>query len=135
MTVLIVDDSLMIRKKMQLMIEKIGYSVIMASDGIEAIQAYKDKRPDAVTMDLAMPLMNGLDALKYIMKIDPYAKVIMSTANNFSDLVLQCMKEGASGYILKPIRIGILRDAINKAINDVEIASKKHEDLLLENIE
>ena len=135
MTVLVVDDSLMIRKKMKSMIEEIGHSVIIATDGIEAIKVYKEKRPDVVTMDLAMPLMSGLEALIYIMKIDPYAKVIISTANNFSDLVLKCMKEGASGYIVKPIKIEVLRDVINKAINDVEIESKKNEDFLLNNIE
>ena len=125
MTVLIVDDSLMVRKKMKVMVEELGYRAIMATDGKEAIEIYNKEMPDIVTMDLCMPSMGGFDALKSIIAMDSYAKVIMSTANNSRDLVLASIKEGASGYIVKPIQIEILEDCINKAVHDIEIESKK----------
>ena len=118
MTILVVDDSIMVRKTMQKNIEKIGHNVILARNGQEAIDVYQEKKPDIVTMDLAMPVMSGMDALKHLIAIDPYAKVIMSTANNFSDLVLLAMKVGALGYLLKPVTIDALEKAINKVIDD-----------------
>lgn len=117
MKILVVDDSLLIRRSMKSTMEELGHSVILAANGEEAIEKYKEEKPNLVTMDLTMPVMNGLDALKHLIKIDPNAKVIISTANSINDSLLSSMKEGASGYILKPITIEMLKEAIDKAIN------------------
>lgn len=121
MKVLVVDDSPMVRKKMQEILEEIGHSVILASNGKEAIKMYQEQHPDIITMDLAMPVMSGMDALKRLIEIEPSVKVIVSTSDGCSDSALLAMKEGASGYIIKPIQIETLKSAIDNAYEDIKI--------------
>ena len=118
MTILVVDDSLLIRLSMKSIIEELGHSVILASNGKQSIDMYKENKVDIVTMDLSMPEMSGCDAIKHLIEIDSNAKIIISTANSFSDSILTAIKEGALCYILKPVTIDILKDAIDKATND-----------------
>lgn len=121
MKVLVVDDSPMVRKKMQEILEEIGHSVILASNGKEAIKMYQEQHPDIITMDLAMPVMSGMDALKRLIEIEPSVKVIVSTSDGCTDSALLAMKEGASGYIIKPIQIETLKSAIDNAYEDIKI--------------
>lgn len=114
--VLIVDDSLAIRIKMKNFLEKLGHTVIgEAKDGNEAIQSYKELLPDLVTMDISMPGINGVEALKEIIKqTDANANIIMITANGQDGIVKDALLSGAKGYILKPISEEKLKDSIGK---------------------
>lgn len=100
---LIVDDALFMRNTLKMMLEKEGYDVVgQAENGLDAIAKYKTLKPDVVTMDIHMPEMGGLDALKEIMAIDPKAKVVMITAAGDQGRVMEAMKLGATNFIVKP---------------------------------
>lgn len=86
-----------------------------ASNGFEAIEQFKKTFPDIVLLDMAMPKMDGLDVLKQMMSIRPAARVIMITASDDQNTIRDCIKEGASAYILKPFNF---QDVLNK-INEV----------------
>jgi len=102
--VLIVDDSMIIRKKVAKLFEKFGHEVLGdAQNGQEAIEQYNSKKPDLVTMDITMPDMDGITAVKEIMKDHKDAKIIMVTSHGQEDMVIKSIQAGAVGYMLKPI--------------------------------
>ena len=114
--VLVVDDSVIIRKSLSQQLDELGYEVIgEASNGSEAVKLYKKLKPDFVTMDITMPIMNGIEALNEIKREDKDAKVIMVTSHGEEKLVMEAIKRGAAGYILKPIIHGKISKAVNKA--------------------
>lgn len=101
--VLIVDDAMFIRNSLRIILEKHGYEVVaQASDGEEAIQQYKLNKPDFVTMDVTMPKMDGLEALKQIRSFDPKATVVMVTAMGKEEIVREAIMCGAKSFIVKP---------------------------------
>lgn len=116
LNVLIVDDSLAIRIKMKNYLKKLGHCIIgEAKDGKEAIELYQKLNPDLITMDISMPGMNGVDALKEIMKTsNSTANIVMITANGQDGIVKDALILGAKGYILKPISEEKLQDSIGK---------------------
>lgn len=114
--VLIVDDSLIIRKKITKIIQKLGHEVAFdAKNGKEAIEAYKTKKPDLVTMDITMPDMDGITAVTHIIEEDPDAKIIMVTSMGQEEMVIKSIQAGAIGYILKPITNEKLATSIGEA--------------------
>jgi len=101
---MIVDDSSIIRKVFSKSIEELGFKVIgTAKDGREAINLYTQLKPDLVTMDVTMPIMNGIESLKAIRAKYKDAKIIMVTSHGEEHLVMEAITSGAKGYILKPI--------------------------------
>ncbi len=113
--ILIVDDSLIIRKKITKLIEKLGHEVLYAAkNGQEAIDAYASKSPDLVTMDITMPDMDGITAVKNIIQNDASAKIIMVTSHGQEDMVIKSIQAGAVGYMLKPITEDKLATAIGE---------------------
>ena len=104
-TVVIVDDSRMIRKMLRGILEEEGYAVIAeAQNGVEAVAAYKQHKPDIITLDITMPQMDGVEALKEIIDYDKNANVIMITAAGQQQKVIQALKIGASKFVMKPFR-------------------------------
>ncbi len=102
-TVLIVDDADFMRMMLRDIVEDMGLEVAAeASDGSEATEKYRQKKTDLVLLDITMPVMNGLDALKKIIEYDPQANVVMITALGQKDQVLACIKAGARDFIIKP---------------------------------
>lgn len=102
--VLIVDDSALIRKVLRNIFESNGYKVAgEACNGIEALEMFMAYRPAMVTLDITMPKMDGVDALKQIKKVDANAKVVMITAAGQESKVITALKEGAMEFITKPI--------------------------------
>jgi two-component system chemotaxis response regulator CheY len=101
---------------LKFIIEGAGHKVIgMACDGIEAVQKYKDLKPDIVTLDITMKVeTGGLEALKEIMAYDPKAKVIMISAMSTENLNLEASRLGASGCIKKPFNIDEITAQIKK---------------------
>ena len=101
--VLIVDDSLFIRAMIRGILVRNGYEVIVeACDGDDAISKYKEFQPDIVTMDITMPVMGGLEALKEIVKKDASAKVVMISAMGQESYVREAIVAGAKHFIVKP---------------------------------
>ncbi len=102
-TVLITDDTAFMRMTLRNVIEKNGYEVVgEAADGEQAVELYKELRPDMVTMDITMPKMDGITAIKEIMKIDPDAKMIVCSAMGQNPLVIEALSAGAKDFLVKP---------------------------------
>lgn len=102
--IMIVDDSQMVRKALRFFLEAANHEIVCdAKDGIEAVEGYEKFKPDIVTMDIDMPRMDGLVAIKKIIHLDPKAKIIMMSALNKKELVMEAISSGAKKFLLKPV--------------------------------
>lgn len=116
--ILIVDDASFMRGSLKYIAETAGHEVVgMAKDGREALELYFRLKPDLVTLDVLMKGMEGLSALKAIMKKDPGGKVIMVTALGQEEKQQEARKLGASGYIRKPFKLEEIVDEIEKVLS------------------
>jgi len=115
--ILIVDDTLFMRTLLKNILFSGGHTIVgEAGDGDEAIEKYKELKPDLVTMDVVMPKMNGIEALKAIKGIDPGARVVMCTAVGQEQMVKLAIKSGARGYIVKPFQAPKVLEEINNVL-------------------
>ena len=102
--VMLVDDATFMRLKLKAILTEFGHEVIgEASTGRIAIDQYRSLKPEVVLMDITMPDMNGLDALREIKKIDPQATIVMVSAMGSQEFVLDAIRAGARGYLLKTV--------------------------------
>lgn len=102
-TVLMVDDSAVSRKVLRNILEKGGYEVIgEAVNGEEGYLKYKELKPDIVTMDITMPVMDGIESLSLIKRENEDTKVVMITASGQREKMVEALKRGAEEFILKP---------------------------------
>jgi two-component system chemotaxis response regulator CheY len=100
---LIVDDALFMRKMIRGVAAEAGWEVAgEAADGAEAVSLYQQLHPDLVTMDLVMPVMGGLEALRQIRAFDPDAKVVVVTALDQKQALMESIRDGAIDFIVKP---------------------------------
>lgn len=114
-TVLVVDDAAFMRVTIKNMLEKNGFSVIgEAENGKVAVNKYHELKPDIVTMDITMPEMDGLEALKTIMQINPAARIVMMTAMGQQGMVKEAVMAGAKGFIVKPFKEETVVSALAK---------------------
>ena len=114
--VLITDDSRFMRDNLRSILQAAGHEIVgEAPNGKEAVSMYDRLHPDLVTMDITMPIMNGLDALKEIIAHDSRASVIMVTAIGKPEKVLEALNAGAKSYITKPFE----KDKVLEAINEL----------------
>ena len=115
--ILIVDDAAFMRMMIRDILTKNGFEVVgEAADGAQAIEKFKETRPDLVTMDITMPEMDGITALKEIKIIDPTAKVIMCSAMGQQAMVIDAIQAGAKDFIVKPFQSDRVVEAINKTL-------------------
>jgi len=115
-TVLIVDDSAVMRLMLKNILTGHGYNVIgEAADGKAGVKKYEELRPNYVTMDVTMNVMNGIEALSRIMGFDPDAKVVMVSSMGQEVYVRDAIMLGAIGYILKPFDEMQIINALKKA--------------------
>ncbi|MFC4768796.1 response regulator [Effusibacillus consociatus] len=115
--ILIVDDAAFMRMMIKEILTKNGYEVVgEAQDGREAVAKYKELSPDLVTLDITMPELDGLGALKEIRQFDPNAKVIMCSAMGQQAMVIDAIQAGAKDFIVKPFQADRVLEAIHKVI-------------------
>ncbi len=113
-----VDDSSFLRNSLKKILEDHGYEVVgAAGNGLEAITKYKELKPDLVTMDIIMPQMNGLEALKLLKAVDPNACVVIVSSMSAKQSVTDCIQAGAKNYILKPFEAQKVIAVIQKALS------------------
>ena len=115
--VLIVDDAAFMRMMIKDILSKNGYEVVGEADnGLVGIEKYKEFKPDLVTMDITMPEMDGISAVKEIKKFDPQAKIIMCSAMGQQAMVIESIQSGARDFIVKPFQPDRVLEAIRKAV-------------------
>lgn len=115
--VLLVDDSSTIRKLAAQMLRSEAFEVCgEAANGEEAVAMYQELKPDAVTMDVNMPVVDGVESLRRLLTYDTDARVVMVTSEGHRDLVIEAIKQGARGYVVKPFQKANLCSKVKKAI-------------------
>ena len=115
--VLVVDDSVFMRDIIKDIFAAGGFSVVgEAGNGVEAVEKYKELKPDLVTMDIVMPDMGGIDAVKEITTWDPTAKVVMCSAMGQQALVNEALQAGASDFVVKPFQPNRVIEAVQRVL-------------------
>ena len=114
--VLVVDDAAFMRMMLKDILAKNGHEVVgEAQNGAEAVAKYADLKPDLVTMDITMPEVDGLQALKDIRAADPNARVVMCSAMGQQSMVIEAVQSGAKDFIVKPFQADKVAESIAKA--------------------
>lgn len=116
--ILIVDDASFMRMMIKDILTKNGFTVLgEAENGLKAIEKYKELNPDLVIMDITMPEMDGIQAVKEIKKINSNAKVIMCSAMGQQAMVIEAIQAGAKDFIVKPFQADRVVEAVKKVLN------------------
>jgi two-component system chemotaxis response regulator CheY len=116
-TVLICDDAIFMRTMVADILQKAGFEVIgQAETGLQAIEKYKQLKPDLVTMDIVMPELGGIDAVREIRKHDPTARVLMCSAMGQQALVVEAIQAGARDFVVKPFVPSRVLEAVSRVL-------------------
>lgn len=114
--ILVVDDSTIMRRNLMIMLKRAGHTIVGESKtGSQAYRDYKEHLPDIVTMDITMPTMNGIDAIKSIIGEYPNAKIIVISALDQKHTIFDALQFGAKNYLLKPV----LEEKLVSVIDDI----------------
>jgi two-component system chemotaxis response regulator CheY len=115
--VLIVDDAAFMRMMIKDILVNNGYEILgEANNGLKAVELYRKERPDVVTMDITMPDMDGIAAVKEIRSQDPSAKIIMCSALGQQSMVMEAIQAGARDFIVKPFQPDRVLEALKKVL-------------------
>jgi len=118
--VLIVDDAIFMRKMISDILVENGMEIVGEADtGAKAVEKFMELRPDLVTMDIIMPEMNGIDAVRKIMEFDSQAKVVMCSALGQQALVQEAITAGAKDFLIKPFNAARVVEVIAKVFSQV----------------
>jgi two-component system chemotaxis response regulator CheY len=121
--VLIVDDAIFMRKMISDILVENGMEIVGAADtGAKAVEKYMELRPDLVTMDIIMPEMNGIDAVRKVMEFDSKARIVMCSALGQQALVQEAITAGAKDFLIKPFNSARVVEVIAKVFNQVPTA-------------
>jgi two-component system chemotaxis response regulator CheY len=116
-TVLVVDDAIFMRTMIGDILKQAGFEVVgEAASGIEAVERYKELNPDLVTMDIVMPDMGGIDAVRAIIKEDPDARILMCSAMGQQGLVVEAIQAGARDFVVKPFQPSRVIEAVQRLL-------------------
>ena len=115
-TVLVVDDAAFMRMRAGKLLSQSGYEVIEAENGLDALNKYTEYEPDLVLMDITMPVMDGLTAVREIRQVNPEAKIIMVSAMGQQAMVIEAIKLGAKDFIVKPYEPDNVLASVKKLI-------------------
>jgi len=121
--VLIVDDAIFMRKMISDILVENGMEIVGEADtGAKAVEKYMELRPDLVTMDIIMPEMNGIDAVRKIMEFDSKTRIVMCSALGQQALVQEAIAAGAKDFLIKPFNAARVVEVIAKVFNQVPTA-------------
>jgi two-component system chemotaxis response regulator CheY len=116
--VMIVDDAAFMRMMLKNILQKGGHEVVAeAENGLDAVEKYATVKPDFVTMDITMPVMEGIEAVKKIKESDPDAKILMCSAMGQQGMIVQAVQAGAKDFIVKPFQEERVLDSVNKMLS------------------
>lgn len=115
--IMVVDDAAFMRMMLKTMLVEEGHEIVAeAVNGQEAVQMFSSVRPDLVTMDITMPDMDGVTAVKEIMKLDPGAKIIMCSAMGQKAMVVDAISSGAKDFVIKPFQKERVIESVKKVL-------------------
>jgi len=116
-SVLVCDDAIFMRTMISDILSQAGYEVVgEAETGTQAVERFKELNPDFVTMDIVMPDMGGIDAVREIMKIAPSAKILMCSAMGQQALVIEAIQAGAKDFVVKPFQPSRVLEAVQRVL-------------------
>lgn len=115
-TILVVDDAAFMRMMIRDILAKEGYVIQEAVNGRDAVEKYDEVHPDLVTLDITMPEMDGLDALKAIRARDPRARVLMVSAMGQQKMIVEALEEGAIDFLVKPFQPTKVLETVKKCL-------------------
>jgi len=116
-SVLICDDAIFMRTMLADILQQAGFDVVgEAETGAQAVARYRELRPDLVTMDIVMPDMGGIDAVREITKLDPGARILMCSAMGQQALVIEAIQAGAKDFVVKPFQPSRVLEAIQRVL-------------------
>jgi len=116
-TVLICDDAIFMRTMIGDILTQAGFTIVgEAETGVQAVSKYRELNPDLVTMDIVMPDMGGIDAVREIVKDDPGAKVLMCSAMGQQALVIEAIQAGARDFVVKPFQPSRVLEAVQRVL-------------------
>ena len=116
-SVLVCDDAIFMRTMISDILSQAGYEVVgEAETGTQAVERYKQLKPDLVTMDIVMPDMGGIDAVREIIKADPAAKILMCSAMGQQAPVIEAIQAGAKDFVVKPFQPSRVLEAVQRVI-------------------
>ncbi len=117
--IMIVDDAAFLRAMLKDILVGAGHEVVTeAGNGQEAVERYMAFKPDVVTMDITMPVMEGVEAVKQIRKFDPKANIVMCSAVGQRNLIIEAIQSGAKDFITKPFHSTRVLEAVHRAIGN-----------------
>jgi two-component system chemotaxis response regulator CheY len=116
-TVLVCDDAIFMRTMISDILTQAGYDVVgEAESGAQAVERYRQLRPDLVTMDIVMPDMGGIEAVREICKADPDARILMCSAMGQQALVVEAIQAGAKDFVVKPFQPSRVLEAVQRVL-------------------
>ncbi len=115
-TIMVVDDAAFMRMRCKKLLTQSGYDVIEAATGAQAVETYKECKPDAVLLDITMPDMDGLTALKEMKKLNPDVRVAMVSAMGQQSVVMDALKSGAKDFVIKPFEADRVLATVKKLL-------------------
>lgn len=116
-TVLVCDDAIFMRTMIADILTQAGFEVVgEAESGVQAVEKYRQLKPDLVTMDIVMPDMGGIEAVREICKADPDAKVLMCSAMGQQALVVEAIQAGAKDFVVKPFQPSRVLEAVQRVL-------------------
>ena len=116
-TVLVCDDAEYMRTMVSRILARAGYEIVgEAETGAQAVEKYKELQPDLVTMDIIMPDMGGIDAVREITRFDPEARILMCSAMGQQALVVEAIQAGARDFVVKPFQPSRVLEAVQRVL-------------------
>ncbi|HTK40949.1 MAG TPA: response regulator [Gemmatimonadales bacterium] len=116
-TVLVCDDAIFMRTMIGDILTQAGFEIVgEAESGLQAVQKYRELKPDLVTMDIVMPDMGGIEAVREICKQDPDAKILMCSAMGQQALVVEAIQAGAKDFVVKPFQPSRVLEAVQRVL-------------------
>lgn len=117
-TVLVCDDAVFMRHLIRDILTQAGYDVVgEAATGVEAVERFRELRPDVVTMEVVLPDMGGIDAVRHILKINPGARIVMCSAMAQQEVVAEALEAGARDFVVKPFQPSRILEAIQLVLS------------------
>jgi two-component system chemotaxis response regulator CheY len=120
-TILVVDDAAFMRMMIRDILAEEGYTIHEAVNGRDAVDKYREITPDLITMDITMPVMNGIDALREIRTLDPAARVLMVSAMGQQPLIMEALEAGATDFLVKPFQPTKVLDTVKRCLTQTRI--------------